>query len=203
MFVQSIRKKSGSQIQVAVRTLPSLTYDLYYHPSSEFIPCLTAAARLRFVEMSGTTRPISADRTQRGWPIALSSARRNMFLSNHVRARARAPPTLRVSNATDRGGGTPACRKAEEAGAKFPAAGKRRPESTGERNEPKFRCSLIGRTIAANRIARSIRRSFGHCVTDPGPCQFCCQFRCQFRCRSRRQSLTRIIASRKRFNNFY
>lgn len=130
------------------------------------------------------------------WSIALISTPQHVFIQSRSQALARAPSTSRVSNATNRGG--PDCRKAEEARNSRQAAGKRWP---GERDEPKFR------TRSSNNRGKrdwSLYKEIGWSLCYwPGPCQFCCQFRCQFRCQSRRQFLTRIIASRKRSDNFY
>lgn len=121
---------------------------------------------------------ISADRMQR-IDRSFSSASRNMFLSNHVLAW---HSDSSSQQRDERVAGIPNCRKAEGS-AKFTV----RVEREGRDGESASRNFVSARwTIAANGIARSIRRSVSHCVTDPGPCQFCCQFRRQFRCQSRR-----------------
>lgn len=93
------------------------------------------------------------------WPIFLISTPQHVF----IQSRSRTPSIFRVSNATDR----PWWRSgAVEKRKKCKIRDGENDVRRVKRAKPKFRALSNIRT--ANGIGRFIRRSVGHCVTDPG-----------------------------------
>lgn len=140
------------------------------------------------------------------WPIAaLISRSRNMFLSNRVSAHASS--TSRVSNAMESWQRQWSRLSKSGRSAKFTDS--RQENDRGIEGDKEREKGAKAEIPCLNNRGWTELRSFykeigwSLCYTDLGADQFCCQFRCQFRCQSRRRFLTRIIASRKRFDNFY
>lgn len=155
----------------------------------EFIPGFTAIAWSRFIKTSRACS-VSADRMQRVLADLSHQHAATCFYPITFSAHPRS-----LESATDR----PWRRKAKEA-QNSPRHEKRCDVARMKGMKPKFRAL---NPLVNNRDERdwSFYKEIGRPLCY-WPCQFCCQFRRQFRCQSR-WFLTRIIALRKRFDNFY